>query len=106
MQAITRNPLAEPGLLGLSAGANAMLAISLVFIPGLSYFGIIIVCFIGALIGTVLVFSISAAKKGAVSPLELFLLVQLFLHFYMQLSKESDYISRFLKIFRCGPRVV
>src|SRR5699024_10589216 len=37
MQALTRNPLAEPGLLGLSAGASAMLAISFALFPSLSY---------------------------------------------------------------------
>src|SRR5699024_6350849 len=53
MQALTRNPLAEPGLLGLSAGASAMLAMSFALFPSLSYVGIIAACFIGALIGTV-----------------------------------------------------
>src|SRR5699024_9356440 len=73
MQALTRNPLAEPGLLGLSAGASAMLAISFALFPSLSYVGIIAACFIGALIGTVMVFSISAAKKGAMSPFRIVL---------------------------------
>jgi len=73
MQAITKNPLAEPGLLGLSAGASAMLAISYAFAPELSYLGIVAVCFIGSLIGTILVFSISATKKGALSPFRIVL---------------------------------
>ena len=33
MQGLTRNPLADPGLLGLTAGANAALAITLVVFP-------------------------------------------------------------------------
>ena len=73
MQALTKNPLAEPGLLGLSAGASAMLAISFALFPSLSYFGIIAACFVGALIGTIMVFSISAAKKGAMSPFRIVL---------------------------------
>src|SRR5690625_4017691 len=64
MQGITRNPLADPGLLGLTAGANAMLAITIVLFPSVNYFGIMIACFIGAFIGTVMVFSIGAIKKG------------------------------------------
>ena len=48
MQGMTRNPLADPGLLGLTAGANAALAATLAFIPGANYFGIMIACFIGA----------------------------------------------------------
>lgn len=73
MQALTRNPLAEPGLLGLSAGASAMLAISFAFAPELSYLGIVAACFIGALIGTVLVFTISQTRKGALSPFRIVL---------------------------------
>src|SRR5699024_5110410 len=69
MQALTRNPLAEPGLLRLSARACAMLAI----LTSLYYVGIIAACFVGALIGTVMVFSISAAKKGAMSPFRIVL---------------------------------
>ena len=33
MQGITRNPLADPGLLGLTSGANAALAFTLAFMP-------------------------------------------------------------------------
>src|SRR5690625_5188127 len=73
MQGITRNPLADPGLLGLTAGANAMLAITIAFFPSINYFGIMIACFIGAFIGTVMVFSIGAIKKGGLSPFRIVL---------------------------------
>ncbi len=73
MQGMTRNPLAEPGLLGLTAGASAMLAITLAFFPGIPYVGIILVCFLGALLGTVMVFGISSLKKGALSPFRIVL---------------------------------
>lgn len=73
MQGITRNPLADPGLLGLTAGANAALAITLVFIPSADYFVIMIACFIGAAIGTMMVFGIGAMKKGGFSPLRIVL---------------------------------
>jgi len=73
MQGITRNPLADPGLLGLTAGANAMLAITIVFFPSVNYFGIMIACFIGACIGTVMVFSIGASKRGGLSPFRIVL---------------------------------
>ncbi len=48
MQGLTRNPLADPGLLGLTGGANATLAITIAFIPSANYFYIMIACFIGA----------------------------------------------------------
>ncbi|GIN91642.1 ferrichrome ABC transporter permease [Siminovitchia terrae] len=73
IQGMTKNPLADPGLLGLTAGANAALAIVLAFIPATNYLGITIACFIGAAIGTIMVFGISAIKKGGFSPLRLVL---------------------------------
>lgn len=73
MQGMTRNPLADPGLLGLSAGANAALAISLALLPGINYLGIMIACFIGAAGGALLVFGIGSLKKGGFSPLRMVL---------------------------------
>ncbi|WP_157886533.1 FecCD family ABC transporter permease [Planococcus versutus] len=73
MQGMTRNPLADPGLLGLTAGANAALAITLAFIPAANYFGIMIACFIGAAVGAALVFGIGAVKKGGFSPFRIVL---------------------------------
>lgn len=73
MQGLTRNPLADPGLLGLSAGARAALAVALTLMPALNYFGIMITCFIGAAGGMLLVIGISAVKKGGLSPLRLVL---------------------------------
>ncbi|WP_239255785.1 FecCD family ABC transporter permease [Listeria ilorinensis] len=62
MQAITRNPLADPGLLGVSAGANAALAVVLAFLPGLAFSGMVLACFIGAALGTLLVLFLSQSK--------------------------------------------
>ncbi len=73
MQGLTRNPLADPGLLGLTAGANAALAITLVIFPSINYFGLMIGCFIGAAVGTIMVFSIGFMKKGGFSPLRIVL---------------------------------
>ncbi len=73
MQGMTRNPLADPGLLGLTAGANAALAITLAFIPAANYFGIMIACFIGATVGALLVFGLGSAKKGGFSPFRIVL---------------------------------
>lgn len=73
MQGMTRNPLADPGLLGLTAGANAALAITIAFIPSANYFWIMVACFIGAAFGAILVFGIGAMKKGGFSPLRIVL---------------------------------
>lgn len=73
MQGVTRNPLADPGLLGLTAGANAALALTLAFRPGASTIVIMIACFIGAGVGTLLVIGIGGMKKGGLSPFRIVL---------------------------------
>ncbi|BCB02725.1 ferrichrome ABC transporter permease [Bacillus sp. KH172YL63] len=73
MQGMTRNPLADPGLLGLTAGANAALAVALAFIPSMSYYGIMIACFIGSGVGALMVFGISSMKRGGFSPFRIVL---------------------------------
>ncbi|KQU19431.1 iron ABC transporter [Bacillus sp. Leaf13] len=73
MQGITRNPLADPGLLGLTAGANAALAITLAFIPSANNLGIMSACFIGSAVGAIMVFGLGAMKKGGFSPFRIVL---------------------------------
>lgn len=73
MQGMTRNPLADPGLLGLTAGANAALAAVLAWMPKAGYFAIMAACFAGAAVGALLVFGIGSIKKGGFSPLRIVL---------------------------------
>lgn len=73
MQGVTRNPLADPGLLGLTSGANAALALTIALIPTANYFEIMLASFLGAGVGAVIVVSIGAAKKGGFSPLRIVL---------------------------------
>ncbi|UOQ49252.1 iron ABC transporter permease [Gracilibacillus caseinilyticus] len=73
MQGLTRNPLADPGLLGLTAGANLALTIALAFLPSAGYLGLLIASFIGAALGATLVFGIASAKKGGFSPFRIVL---------------------------------
>ncbi|SDZ80579.1 iron complex transport system permease protein [Thalassobacillus cyri] len=73
MQGMTRNPLADPGLLGLTAGANAALAVTLAIFPSTNYLGMTIACFIGAGVGAGLVFGIGSLKRGGFSPFRIVL---------------------------------
>lgn len=73
MQGLTRNPLADPGLLGLTAGANAALAVTMAFMLSANYFVIMLACFFGAAFGTAMVLGISAMKRGGLSPLRIVL---------------------------------
>lgn len=60
-QAVTRNPLAEPGTVGVNAGATLALAIALVFLPfDLGAFQIL-VAFIGAIAAALLVWGVASA---------------------------------------------
>jgi iron complex transport system permease protein len=71
MQGMTRNPLADSGLLGLNAGAIFALAIFFAFIPSGSYLGMMVAAFIGTAIGGGLVFGFSSLKRNQSSPLKI-----------------------------------
>ncbi|PZD94920.1 ferrichrome ABC transporter permease [Paenibacillus sambharensis] len=73
MQGISRNPMADPGILGINAGATLMLAVSFAFFPAQSYQGIMLFCFAGAAMSTALVFGIGSAVRGGLSPVRLVL---------------------------------
>ena len=97
MQGLTRNPLADPGLLGLTGGASAALALTMAFNPQANYFLITIACFIGAAVGTLMVFGIGAMKKGGFSPLRMVLAgaaVSAFLY------AISDGVGIYFKIYK------
>ncbi|WP_050613741.1 FecCD family ABC transporter permease [Bacillus testis] len=73
MQGMTRNPLADSGLLGLNAGASFLLAISFAFFPALGFMGHLAFSFVGAGLGALLVFMSVWLVKGAMSPFRIVL---------------------------------
>jgi iron complex transport system permease protein len=73
MQGMTRNPLADSGLLGLNAGAGFMLAICFAFFPGMPFMFLILYSFLGAGLGAGLVYGIGAMGKGGLTPVRLVL---------------------------------
>lgn len=73
MQGMTRNPLADSGLLGLNAGAGLMLAICFAFFPGLPFMYLIMYSFLGAGLGVGLVYGLGSVGKGGLSPVRLVL---------------------------------
>ena len=70
---MTRNPLADPGLLGLTAGANAALAITVAFWPSVNYFGVMLACFVGSAAGAILVFGLSSLHPDGFTTLRIVL---------------------------------
>jgi iron complex transport system permease protein len=70
MQGHTRNPLADPGLLGVSAGASFAVVIGIQLGAG-SLTGYIWFAFAGALLASVAVFGIAAGRRGGPTPVTL-----------------------------------
>ncbi len=62
MQGITRNPLADAGLLGVNAGAGFFIALTAVLLPPLSSFGTMIFAFMGAALAVLMVYGIGMGK--------------------------------------------
>lgn len=73
IQGMTRNPLADPGLLGITAGASFLLTIGMIISASLTFFQLTLFAFFGALIGTVLVIGISLLSKEKLTTFTLLL---------------------------------
>lgn len=66
MQGITRNPLADPGLLGVNAGASLFVLVGIAFFGVTAASGYVWFAFLGAAIATVVVYAIgSLGREGA-----------------------------------------
>ncbi|MEB6377348.1 iron ABC transporter permease [Leclercia adecarboxylata] len=73
MQGLFRNPLADPGLLGISSGAACAVALWVVLpvtLPGLlMLYAPMLAAFLGALVATVVIFLLSQQREGSLSRL-------------------------------------
>ena len=73
MQAVTRNPLADPGLLGVNAGAAFAVVIALAFFDVTAAGTLIWAAFAGAAAAALLVFSLGSAGRSGATPIKLVL---------------------------------
>jgi iron complex transport system permease protein len=71
MQALTRNPLADPGLLGVSAGAAFAIVFSITVLGVSSAYGYIWFAFAGALVATTVVYYLGTRGRAGSSPVKL-----------------------------------
>lgn len=71
MQALTRNPLADPGLLGVEAGAVFAIAAAIVLLGVTSLQGYVWFAFAGSAASAVLVYLLGASGRGGASPARL-----------------------------------
>lgn len=73
MQGLTRNPLADPGLLGVSAGAALAVVVGIALLGVGTATGQAACAFVGALAASVAVWALAAGGRGGASPLPLVL---------------------------------
>lgn len=71
MQAVTRNPLADPGILGVSGGAALAVVVGMVFLGVGGAVGTIVMAMVGAAAAAVAVYWIGSLGRGGASPLKL-----------------------------------
>lgn len=71
MQALTRNPLADPGLLGVSSGASFAIVLSIAVLGLRTLYGYIWFAFAGALVASVLVYLLGRLGRAGLTPVKL-----------------------------------
>lgn len=73
MQGVTRNSIAEPGILGINTGAALGLIIAYAFLPSVHYMLRLVFCLIGSTITAVIVFAMSYIRQQGYHQLRLIL---------------------------------
>jgi iron complex transport system permease protein len=68
MQALTRNPLADPGLLGVNLGASTAVVIAIAYLGITAVTGYVWFAFAGAAAASVVVYVLGATGRAAASP--------------------------------------
>lgn len=71
MQGITRNPLADPGLLGINAGASLFVVVGVTWFGVSAALGYVWFAFAGAAIATVIVYAIGSLGREGATPVKL-----------------------------------
>ena len=71
MQGVTRNPLADPGILGIEAGASLAVVISIYTFGVTSLTGYVWFAFVGAAVASLVVYTLGAMGRGGATPIKL-----------------------------------
>jgi iron complex transport system permease protein len=71
MQGLTRNPIADPGLLGVNAGASAAVVTAIALVGVSTPVGFLPFAFAGAAVATTLVYLVASAGRGGATPVRL-----------------------------------
>lgn len=71
MQAVTRNPIADPGILGVTNGASLAVVLGIAFFGVSSAYGYMLLAIMGGAVAAVFVYSIGSLGRGGATPLKL-----------------------------------
>jgi iron complex transport system permease protein len=71
LQGITRNPIADPGILGISQGASVGVVLAIAFAGVHTLSGYVWFAFAGAAVASVAVYAIAARGRGGATPVKL-----------------------------------
>lgn len=71
MQAVTRNPLADPGILGVSGGAALAVVIGIAFFGMSDPYAYVVAAILGAAGAAVFVYAVGSLGRGGATPLKL-----------------------------------
>ncbi|WP_425262310.1 FecCD family ABC transporter permease [Paenibacillus pectinilyticus] len=77
LQGVTRNDLADPGIIGINSGAGVAIAIVFLYIPikvGSFVYAIPLVAFLGAIITAVLIYVLAYSRRVGLQPVRLVLI--------------------------------
>lgn len=71
MQAVTRNPIADPGILGVSNGASLAVVLGLAFLGLTNPYGQMALAIAGAAVAATFVYTVGSLGRGGATPLKL-----------------------------------
>ncbi|MFG6119664.1 FecCD family ABC transporter permease [Thalassobacillus sp. B23F22_16] len=71
MQALTRNPLASPGIFGINAGASLFVVLAVSYFQAISLQGMTWVSFAGAAVAAVIVYVVGSVGRQGLTPVRL-----------------------------------
>ncbi|MGO1539920.1 MAG: FecCD family ABC transporter permease [Leucobacter sp.] len=71
MQGVTRNPLADPGILGVSSGASLAVVLSIVMVGVSHPYVTMLIATLGAAVAAIFVYAVGSIGHGGATPLRL-----------------------------------
>jgi len=70
-QGLTRNPIADPGLLGVSFGATLFVVLGIAFLGATALSGYVWFAFVGAALASIVVYSVASVGREGATPMKL-----------------------------------